>query len=95
MKYAATGVAIAATIASVAVYNGNQNSTLEVSEEVQSSYNNYLAQHGKSYETQGEYLYRLGLFARSVEIVNTHNSEYPEDHVVGLNYMADWSSEEY
>ena len=43
MKYAATGVAVAATIASVAVYNGNQNSTMIVPEEVQSSYNNYLA----------------------------------------------------
>ena len=43
MKYAATGIAIAATIASVAVYNGNQNSTMEISEETQSSYNNYLA----------------------------------------------------
>ena len=40
-------------------------------------------------------MYRLGLFARSVEIVNTHNTQYPDDHVVGLNYMADWSSEEY
>ena len=58
-------------------------------------YLNYLAEHGKSYATKEEYLFRLAEFTRKMKIVEEHNSKNTDDATVALNHMSDWTDEEY
>ena len=37
-------------------------------------YLNYLAEHGKSYATKEEYMFRLAEFTRKMKIVEQHNA---------------------
>jgi len=62
---------------------------------VERLYLNYLAEHGKSYATKEEYLFRLEQFAKNVEIVQDHNEMNADGATIGLNHMADWTSDEY
>jgi cathepsin L len=56
---------------------------------------NFIAEHGKSYGTREEYQFRLNLFAEKVSVIQKHNSENADGHVMGLNSMADWTNDEY
>ena len=96
MKLAAAGVAVAATIAGVAVY-GQQNGTqlYDVSSDAEKAYSDYLAKHGKSYATEEEYKFRLSIFAKNLEIVTEHNEENAAGARLGMNSLADWTEEEY
>ena len=58
-------------------------------------YLNYLAEHGKSYATKEEYLFRLAEFTRKMKIVEEHNSKNTDDATVAINHMSDWTDDEY
>ena len=50
----------------------------------------YITKYGKSYATREEYEFRLNIFTKTVAFIEEHNSD-PENHRVGLNWMADWT----
>lgn len=58
-------------------------------------YLNYLAEHGKSYATKEEYLFRLAEFTRKMKIVENHNAKNSDDATVAVNHMSDWTDDEY
>jgi C1A family cysteine protease len=58
-------------------------------------YLNYLAEHGKSYATKEEYLFRLAEFTRKMKIVESHNAKNTDDATVAVNHMSDWTDDEY
>jgi len=58
-------------------------------------YLNYLAEHGKSYPTKEEYLFRLAEFTRKMKIVESHNAKNSDDASVAVNHMSDWTDDEY
>lgn len=65
-------------------------------DEVENSYLQYIAEHGKSYGTEEEYKFRLAVFKEKVEFIREHNSKVEEgEATVGLNFMADWTDAEY
>jgi len=66
-----------------------------VSSDTETAFLNFLAEHNKSYGTREEYEFRLNEFSKKVAFVQKHNALYPDEHTVGLNFMADWSEDEY
>jgi len=71
---------------------------VEIAETTENIYLSYLSQHGKSYATKEEYDFRLQVFASNLEKIVAHNSQAedsPDAHVMGLNYMADWTEAEF
>jgi hypothetical protein len=62
--------------------------------EVETAFLNYISEHGKSYGTREEYELRLNEFHRKVTYIQKHNAN-PDHHRVALNFMADWTDEEY
>ena len=70
-------------------------SAAPVDRDTELAFVNYIAEHGKSYGTREEYEFRLSVFAKKVEIIQKHNSENADGHILGLNFMADWTDHEY
>jgi C1A family cysteine protease len=58
-------------------------------------YLNYMAEHGKSYATKEEYLFRLAEFTKKMVLIEEHNSKNTDDAEVALNHMSDWTDDEY
>jgi C1A family cysteine protease len=58
-------------------------------------YLNYLAEHGKSYGTKEEYLFRLAEFTRKMKFVEEHNAQNTDDATLAINHMSDWTDMEY
>ena len=52
----------------------------------------FVANHNKSYATKEEYAFRLNEFAKNAAFVASFESDL---QTVELNYMADWTQEEY
>jgi len=77
--------AVAALIASVAA----------VDRDTEIAFVNYMSTHGKMYATKEEYEFRLDIFAKKMEFIEKHNSLNADDHLVGLNHLADWTDAEY
>jgi len=67
----------------------------EVDQTTLSAFDNFVAEHNKMYGTKEEYMFRLKIFSESLQKVNNHNEQYPEDAVWGINHMSDWSQKEY
>ena len=63
--------------------------------EVEEAYMKFISKHNKSYGTREEYNFRLALFAESYKFVNEFNNMGTDDHEVEINYMSDWTHEEY
>jgi hypothetical protein len=63
--------------------------------EVEEAYLKYISKHNKSYGTREEYEFRLSQFARSYKLVKEFNSLGEGDHEVEINFMSDWTPEEY
>ena len=55
----------------------------------------YLAEHGKSYATREEFMFRLNIFTQKMQVIEEHNSRNDVSHSLGLNHMADWTDHEY
>jgi len=66
-----------------------------VSHDTEVAFVHYMAEHGKSYATKEEYEFRLNIFAKKLAFIEEHNALNADDHVVGLNAMADWTDHEY
>jgi len=95
MKSAA-GIATVAALAGVAVYSQDASTQLFASSDpIEQEYLTYISKHGKSYATKEEYQFRLEQFRTNFAIVEKHNSENADDHVLGLNHMSDWTNDEY
>ena len=65
-------------------------------DEVENSYLQYIAEHGKSYGTEEEYKFRLAIYRQKVDFIREHNSKVEEgEATVGPNHMMDWTDAEY
>jgi len=99
MKYTAAAIAAAGSLATFALYSSpEQGSTLFLqNNEIESAFNDYIAQFGKMYGTKAEYKFRLAVFSENMQKIGEHNSENgdDDDHRLGINHMADWTSSEY
>jgi len=63
--------------------------------EIEEAYLQFLSKHNKSYGTRQEYEFRLAQFKRSYNFVKDFNSMGEGDHEVEINFMSDWTHEEY
>ena len=98
MKFAAASVATAAALAGDAVYSNTEATTslyAVSSETMERHYLQYLAEHGKSYATKEEYLFRLAEFNKRMITIQEYNSTNEDDAEIKLNHMSDWTEEEY
>ena len=66
-----------------------------ISSEAETAFNKWISENGKSYGTHEEYAFRLEIFARKMAHVERHNAENADDAELALNFMADWTPEEY
>jgi len=64
-------------------------------QEIESTFINYLSEHGKSYGTREEFMFRLTEFKKKHDFIQMHNSMNSDDHEVGHNHMSDWTEAEY
>ena len=102
MKNVLTGaVALAATISGIAYYNlDNKIEENDGDTDMKKSFNDYLIAHGKEYQTQEEYDFRFGVFAKNLELINEHNEKEQKENgetgvFMGVNKMSDWTFDEY
>lgn len=77
------GVATAATI----------KSRISVEAPINQQFANFVAKFSRSYKNNDEYLKRLSLFAKNLEIVNNHNANN-KDYKLAINKFADLSTKE-
>jgi C1A family cysteine protease len=54
----------------------------------------YVTEHGKSYATVAEFMYRSAEFRKSAEFVAAHNADPTQTHEVELNQFADQTYDE-
>merc|ERR1719506_3163884 len=65
-------------------------------DEVENSYLQHIAEYGKSYGTEEEYKFRLGVYRQKIEFIRQHNSNVEEGEAgVGEYHMMDWTDAEY
>merc|ERR1712032_1570469 len=67
----------------------------EVDQTTLHAFDNFVAEHNKMYGTKEEYMFRLKIFSESLQKINDHNEQYPDDAVWGINHMSDWTQKEY
>jgi len=58
-------------------------------------YLQYLAEHGKSYATKEEYLFRLAEFTKKMVILEEYKAQNEDDAELAVNFMSDWTDAEY
>ena len=54
----------------------------------------FVATYGRSYGTAAEFEFRSALFKENLAAIEAHNSEDGQTSTVGVNFMADWTTEE-
>ena len=57
-------------------------------------YQMFLAEFGKTYNSESEYDYRYQVFTENVNMIDSHNAGN-HSHSLGINEFADWTSEEF
>ncbi|CAL9184525.1 unnamed protein product [Musa hybrid cultivar] len=55
----------------------------------------WIAQHGRTYANESEKSYRLGVFTRNLDFVNAFRQAGNRSYTVGLNRFADLTKEEF
>jgi len=97
MKYAAASVAMAASLAGLAVYSQVETTALYTISDahMERVYLQYLAEHGKSYATKEEYLFRLAEFTKKMVTLEEYNAQNDDDAELAVNHMSDWTDDEY
>ena len=55
----------------------------------------HIVEYGKSYGTKEECEFRLKILQSNLVKINEHNQKNADDAVWGVNYMVDWTPEEY
>lgn len=79
---------------SYAIDNHIQKSSPRSDDEVMGLYEEWLAKHGKAYNSLGEKDKRFEIFKDNLKFVDEHNSEN-RTYKVGMNRFADLTNEEY
>jgi len=66
-------------------------------DEIETAFNQHIAEFGKMYGTKEEYQFRLNIFSQNMKKIAEHNSENTEfdSHRLEINHMADWTEDEY
>jgi C1A family cysteine protease len=96
MKSFAASIAVAATIAGAAIYNTSEETQLfKVDNDTHREFIKYLTKHGKSYKTHEEFKFRLNVFSKNLEAIESFNSKNDDGHFLGANSLADLTEEEY
>jgi C1A family cysteine protease len=66
-----------------------------VEKDTEIAFVHWMSQHGKSYATKEEYMFRLSTFAKKMDFIEHHNSLNEDDHLVGMNHLMDFTDAEY
>jgi len=82
-------VAIVALIAVAAVLLGRQ------SEKKHSDFESWKAQHSISYDSEIENTYRMGVFLKNLQEIESHNSNKDNSHKLGLTRFSALTPEEF
>ena len=72
----------------VAVYPNAEDS------EMIGRYHKYLAEYGKSYNSENEFEFRFQIFKENANLIDAHNAQ-ESTYTLGINKFADWTEEEY
>lgn len=57
-------------------------------------FHSWASKYQRNYQTQTEYKFRLNIFLKNLEKIESHNAG-DHSHKLGLNKFADWTKEEY
>jgi C1A family cysteine protease len=63
-------------------------------DQTQFEFMSYVAQYGKTYASLDEFNMRYEIFAKNDEIIKTHNADPTETHVLGHNFLSDYTEAE-
>lgn len=63
--------------------------------ELENQFLNFIAEHQKSYKDQAEVSARFEIYKKNVGEINRLMRSGELSHEIGVNYMADWTHEEY
>ena len=96
MKKGFAALAVVGVAAAIAVFAFTQAPTglcmnLHSSE---STFQQYLAKHGKSYGTKEEYEFRKAIYMQEMEEINLHNSQNSHTWSKAINKFSDWTTAE-
>ena len=100
MKQIIATVAVVGAVATFALLNVNsvQNGKTFLATpltEAEREFINFIAGHHRSYGTKEEYEYRLSVFTKAYNAVQTHNAQPEHTHKLGINHLADLNEYEY
>lgn len=89
-------LALALGASLLTLYFVGQPNTIYLSEDgYRSEFISYMTEHQKSYSSQEEFDFRLSVFKQNLDKINAHNANPDKTHTMGLNDMADWTTEEF
>merc|ERR1719454_46428 len=98
MKQATAGL-LAGSLAAFALYQGNSSDSalyeVAADDVARTQFDEHVAEYGKSYGTKEEYEFRLKIFRDNMIKISEHNQRNADDAVWGINYMADWTPQEF
>jgi Cathepsin propeptide inhibitor domain (I29) len=88
-------VGIAAVVAVFALTNSvGKDGAIELNQFSDSSFNRYMAKHGKSYATKEEYIRRKEIHDRALEEVVEHNQQPGQTWFKAINKFSDMTPDE-
>lgn len=93
MKIARIAMIIAgAALLATSIYQ--MNGTVAVPPHVIESFSTWAAQHGKTYKSPAEKIYRLAVFYKTYKKIQAHNASN-STYQMGLNKFSDMTQEEF
>lgn len=93
---AMVGVAVAATLyLTQESYMGSVILNQSTFTEDEQAFVKFMSHHRKSYATKEEYEFRLNIFRKTLENINTENANPANTFTLGVNKFADWSPAEW
>ena len=91
-------VGLAATVAlynvsadDVAMFRSNKHSIITAEEQ---QFFQFIANHGKTYGTRAEYMFRLNQFSQKLNEIEAFNAEPNQTSTVGVNFLTDMTKDE-
>lgn len=95
MKHARLITIITAILAAISIYKvKNVNDVKKLTPDV-IKFAKYIKQHGKTYNTPKEYIYRFQIFQQRLREVEAHQMLNDATYTIGLNKFSDLSKKEF
>ena len=68
--------------------------TSAVNFETESSFVSFVSEHGKSYATREEFMFRLSIYNENLNMIREHNAT-ESSYKLGINFTTDMTQDEY